>query len=69
MAEAPVKATEASSPEGSYVVPLIHTRVPSRVVDAGFWAALAGTALAGAVDPPLALLVGAGVVVARHRRR
>ena len=50
-----------------YVVPLIHLRMPEQVVNGGFWAALAGAALVGAVDPPLAALIGAGVVVARHR--
>lgn len=54
---------------GRYVLPLIHTGVPSRVVDLGFWGALAGSMVLGAVDPPLGLLVGAGVVVARHHAR
>lgn len=54
--------------DGSYVMPVVHTHVPARAVEVGFWAGLAGAALLGMVDPPLALLVGAGVVVARHRQ-
>jgi len=49
------------------VIPLIHTSVPSKVVNLGFWGALLGTVAVGAVDPPLGLLIGAGVVIARHR--
>ncbi len=59
----------APSSDGSYVVPLVHARVPARAVDWGFWGVLAGATVLGAIDPTLALLVGAGVVVARHRRR
>ena len=50
-----------------YVVPWLHVSLPESAVNATFWAALAGAALAGAVDPPLAVLIGAGVVVSRHR--
>jgi hypothetical protein len=53
--------------DGGYVVPLVHTRVPASVVNTGFWAGLAGSAALGVIDPPLAVLVGAGVLVARHR--
>lgn len=62
-------ALEPASLDGSYVVPVVHTHVPARAVEWGFWGALSGAVLLGAVDPPLALLVGAGVVVARHHRR
>ena len=63
-------ASDGKAPRGdSYVLPLIHTGVPSRVVDVGFWGALVGSVALGAVDPPLGLLLGAGVVVARHRAR
>ena len=55
------------SGDGRYVIPLIHTSVPSKVVNLGFWGALLGTVAVGAVDPPLGLLIGAGVVIARHR--
>ena len=70
----PSTQTRASEENGSpdsdgYVLPLIHTGVPARVVDVGFWGALVGSVALGAVDPPLGLLVGAGVVVARHRAR
>lgn len=53
--------------DGGYVVPLVHTRVSSSVVNTGFWAGLAGSAALGVIDPPLAVLLGAGVLVARHR--
>jgi hypothetical protein len=62
---APGRAT--ASPTEEYVVPVVHTHVPPRVVETGFWGGLAGAALLGAIDPPLALLVGAGVIIARHR--
>jgi hypothetical protein len=52
-----------------YVVPLVHVRVSSAVVEAGFWGGLAGAMALGVLDPPLGVLVGAGVVVARHQRK
>lgn len=52
---------------GSYVLPMVHARVPASLVNTGFWAGLAGSAAMGVIDPPLAVLLGAGVVVARHR--
>jgi hypothetical protein len=59
----------ATDPEpGGYRLPVVAVRVPSSLVEKGFWGALAGTALLGVVDPPLAVLVGAGVAIARHRR-
>jgi len=53
---------------GTFVVPVLHVSVPESVVNAGFWGALVGAAALGAVELPLAALIGAGVVVARHRR-
>jgi hypothetical protein len=50
-----------------YVVPLVGVRVPGVVVNVGFWGGLAGAALLGTVDLPFAALLGAGVVIARHR--
>lgn len=58
----------SSTTDGSYELPVIHAHVPAAVMEVGFWGSLAGAAVLGAIDPPLALLVGAGVVVARHRR-
>lgn len=52
----------------SYRVPLVGAAVPARLVETGFWGGLVGAAMLGAIDPPLALLVGTGVAVARHRR-
>ena len=42
---------------------------PAKVVDVGFWGGLTGAAVLGAIDPPLAILVGAGVVIARHQAK
>ena len=66
--EAPTDGAGSPAADNSYELPVVHVHVPARAVEVGFWATLAGAALLGAVDPPLALLVGAGVVVARHHR-
>jgi hypothetical protein len=57
---------EAGHGDHSYVLPLVHVRLPERLVEAGFWGGLAGSVALGAVDPPLGLLVGVGTLVARH---
>jgi hypothetical protein len=36
-------------------------------VNAGFWTAVVGAAVTGVVEAPLAALIGAGVIVSRHR--
>ena len=59
--------SDADGARDSYVVPLVGMRVPGVVVNVGFWGGLAGAALLGAVDAPLAVLLGAGVLIARHR--
>jgi hypothetical protein len=64
---ATANASDVDGAPDSYVVPLVGVRVPGVVVNVGFWGGLGGAALLGAVDPPLALLLGAGVVIARHR--
>jgi hypothetical protein len=56
-------------PHDPYIVPLVKVSIPRRFVDVVFWGSLVGSAALGAVDPPLAVLIGAGVVVARHRSR
>ncbi|MDQ6840656.1 MAG: hypothetical protein M3256_26145 [Actinomycetota bacterium] len=56
-----------SAQSHDYVVPIIHTKVPAPVADGAFWA-LAGVALAGVIDPPLAALVAATFLIARRRR-
>jgi hypothetical protein len=52
-----------------YRLPVVGVRVPAKVVDVGFWGGLTGAALLGAIDPPMAILVGAAVVVARHHAK
>lgn len=59
---------DKGSDRSSYVVPVIHTRLPEPLVNVGFFGGLAAAVVVGAVDLPLALLVGAGVVIARHKR-
>jgi hypothetical protein len=53
----------------SYVLPVVGVHVPATAVNVGFWGGLVGAAALGVVDPPLAVLVGAGVLVARHARK
>ena len=70
---APVGSVHVAKPPidhapGGYVVPFVHTRIPAPLVQLGFWGGLAGTVAFGVIDFPLAALLGAGVVVARHRR-
>jgi hypothetical protein len=52
-----------------YQLPVIGLHVPAKVVDVGFWGGLAGAAVLGAIEPPLAVLVGAGVLIARHQTK
>jgi hypothetical protein len=68
----PFQPSPSASVEASrdgYVVPILHTQVSERVVNLGFWGALGASAAFGVVDLPLAVLIGAGVLVARHRSR
>jgi hypothetical protein len=64
------KTDTAGSPGGDdvFVLPLVHVKVPESAVNVGFWGALAGAVALGAVELPLAALIGAGVVVAKYRR-
>jgi hypothetical protein len=66
----PQKPQTAAGTDGQdvYVMPIVHVTLPENAVNAGFWAVLIGAAALGAVDPPLAALIGAGVVIARHHR-
>ncbi len=59
--------TAKSNGRDAFVIPIVHINVPEAVVNIGFWGALAGAAALGAVELPLAALIGAGVLVARHR--
>ena len=56
-----------STKSGGYVIPIVHVSVPAKLVDAGFWGGLTGAVALGVIDLPLGVLVGAGVVVARHQ--
>jgi len=62
------KGVDAAGHPGDhdYVVPLVHLHLSERVVDVGFWAALAGAAVLGAVDLPVAVLIGGTAVIARR---
>jgi len=62
----PVKGAPSSR---SFVVPLLHVEVPEPLVNLGFYGGLAAAVAVGTLDLPLAALIGAGVIVARHRRR
>ena len=64
----PEAPTALSSDTGLYRLPVIGAGLPAGLVEKGFWGVLVGSAVLGAVDPPLAALVGAGVLIARHRR-
>lgn len=61
-------AAQTATSNSSYVIPLVHARVPEPVVNLGFYGLLASTVALGVIDAPLVALVGFGVVVARHRR-
>lgn len=61
-------SADNGQPRGDYVVPVIHIHLPESAVKVGFYGGLATALATGAVDLPLALLVGVGVVIARHRR-
>ena len=73
MTDAPAKTPkETTQPPArgfgnDYVTPITHTHVPTQLVDIAFWSGLVGAVALGVVDPPLGMLLGAGVVVARHR--
>ena len=63
------KTTKTRAASNGYVVPVVGVRVPGQLVEVGFWGGLAGAAVLGVVDPPLAVLLGAGVVIARHNAK
>lgn len=58
----------ANAGSGAYVMPMLHVSVPQSAVNLGFWTVLVGSAVFGVVDPPLAALVAAGVLISRHRQ-
>lgn len=61
-------STDDGQRPGDYVVPLVHLHLRESVVKVAFYGGLAAAVAAGAVDLPLALLVGLGVAIVRHRR-
>jgi hypothetical protein len=73
MTDTPTKTARARKPSPAsndgvdYVTPITHTHVPGQFVDIAFWGGLVGAVALGVIDPPLGILVGAGVLVARHR--
>ena len=62
-------APKKKSSSDVYVLPVVGVRVQSKLVNAGFWGGLMGATVLGIVDPPLALFLGAGVVIARHKTK
>jgi hypothetical protein len=64
----PTEAAPIPNDKAPYRLPVVGTPLPPGLVEKGFWGTLVGAAVLGAVDPPLAALVGAGVLIARHRR-
>jgi hypothetical protein len=60
------KASTNGSTGDSYVLPVVGVHLPGKVVNVAFWGGLVGAVALGAIDPPLGILVGAGVLVARH---
>ena len=62
-------AVPVEDAKDEYVLPLVGVRIPATLVNAGFWGGLVGAVALGAIDPPLGVLVGAGVVVGRHTAR
>jgi len=65
----PQKLGTTASTDGNnvYVMPIVHITLPENAVNAGFWAVLVAAATLGAVELPLAALIGAGVLIARHQ--
>ncbi|MGZ4678323.1 MAG: hypothetical protein ACXV8R_13445 [Acidimicrobiia bacterium] len=62
-------STPTVESEHRYVIPIVHTRLPERLVDVAFWTVLGATAVAGAIELPVAAAVAGGVMIARHARR
>lgn len=50
-----------------FVVPVVHLHLSEHVVKVGFYGGLAAAVALGAVELPLAALVGVGVAIAGHR--
>jgi hypothetical protein len=59
---------QATDTSGDYIVPIVHVHLPDAIPTIVFWAGLTAAIGLGVVDPPIGVLIGAGVVVARHQR-
>ncbi|HWS46389.1 MAG TPA: hypothetical protein VN636_11045 [Acidimicrobiia bacterium] len=66
--EVAAKAGASDGQGDRYELPVVHVQLPARAVNIGFWAVLGASTLVGAIEIPVAAAVGAGVVIARHRR-
>lgn len=60
---------EARATSDDYVLPIVHARLPRELVHVGFVTAAVGAVAAGVIELPAAILVGLGIVIARHGRR
>jgi hypothetical protein len=69
VAEPETNGSSTTTGSSNYMTPILHISLPGRLVDAGFWGGLVGAVALGVVDPPVGVLVGTGVVVARHQIR
>jgi hypothetical protein len=56
------------SGHSGYRIPFLNIGIPDSLVEIGFYSTLAVTAAMGTIDPPLAALIGIGVLIAKHRR-
>jgi hypothetical protein len=61
-------ATAVHDGHDAFVMPIVHVSLPESAVTLGFWTVLVGSVALGAVDLPLAALIGTGVLIARHHR-
>ena len=64
---APTDSTDTDTADDeAYALPVVHVRIPRTLVNVGFWGSLAAAAVAGVIEAPVAIAIGAAVVVARH---
>ncbi len=51
-----------------FVIPIVHIHLPEPALKLGLYGGLGAAVALSAVDWPLAVIVGAGVAIARHQR-